>query len=89
MFKLLQQLKVQLTIVVLLVFVLNWNTFSNEYALDDDIVIHQNLNVQAGVSGIGEILSTDAFQGFLDSQGAEIWQGPQSCGPAAQRGGAG
>jgi len=71
MFKFLQQLKVQLTIVVLLVFVLNWNTFSNEYALDDDIVIHQNLNVQAGVSGIGEILSTDAFQGFLDSQGAE------------------
>ena len=66
MFDYLKSLKVQIASVAILCFVLNYNTLSNEYALDDGIIIHQNLNVQAGVKGIGKILTTDAFQGYLD-----------------------
>jgi len=71
MIELLKQLKVQLALVALFCFSLNWNTFNNKYALDDEVIIHQNLNVQAGVDGIGKILTTDAFQGYLDMIGAE------------------
>lgn len=71
MFELLKQQKVQFALVAIFSLGLNWNTFTNEYALDDEIVIHQNLNVQAGISGIDEILTTDAFQGYLDMAGME------------------
>jgi protein O-mannosyl-transferase len=63
--------KTQLIVVCVLSFVLNVNTLKNQYALDDEIIIHQNLNVQAGFSGIGAILKTDAFQGYLDMAGAQ------------------
>lgn len=71
MFELLKQQKVQFALVAIFSLGLNWNTFTNKYALDDEIVIHQNLNVQAGISGIDEILTTDAFQGYLDMAGME------------------
>jgi protein O-mannosyl-transferase len=66
MFEYLKPLKIQIALVAVLCFVLNSNTLNNEYALDDGIIIHQNLNVQAGVKGIGKIMTTDAFQGYLD-----------------------
>jgi protein O-mannosyl-transferase len=66
MFESLKQHKTQIIIVIIYCFVLNFNTLSHQYALDDGIIIHQNLNVQAGTKGIGKILTTDAFQGYLD-----------------------
>ncbi len=45
---------------------LNINTVKHKYALDDNIVIVQNLNTQAGFNGIDELFTTDAFQGYMD-----------------------
>lgn len=58
-------------LIILVCFGLNWNTIYNDYALDDNIIIHQNLNVQDGISGIPAIMTTDAFQGYLEMVGAE------------------
>ncbi len=66
MLEYLKNFKVQIALVAIICFILNYNTLNNEYALDDGIIIHQNLNVQAGIKGIGEIITTDAFQGYLD-----------------------
>lgn len=45
---------------------LNLNTIKNEYALDDEMVIGKNMNMHMGFAGIGKIMSTDAYQGYLD-----------------------
>lgn len=61
-----QKRGIYLTALFLITILLNLNTISNKYALDDNIVIVQNLNTQAGFSGIDELFSTDAFQGYMD-----------------------
>ncbi len=71
MLQFLYQIKVQFIVVISLSLLLYANTLTHGYALDDKIVIHQNLNVQAGIAGIPKILSTDAFQGYLDMAGAQ------------------
>jgi tetratricopeptide (TPR) repeat protein len=45
------------------------STFKNQYALDDDIIMKQNLYVQKGFSGIGEILTNDAYKSYYESMG--------------------
>ena len=40
------------------------NTVQNEFALDDGIAIHQNSYVMEGVSGIGKIMTKDAYDSF-------------------------
>ena len=40
------------------------NSLSNEYALDDEAVIQRNEYVQKGFSGIGKILTTDAYDSY-------------------------
>lgn len=50
---------------------LNINTIGNKYAMDDDLVILNNLYVQEGAAGIGSILSSDAFQSYFDQLNAE------------------
>lgn len=47
------------------------NTWTNEYALDDDIVMRQNVYVQKGFGGIGEIMGNDAYKSFYQSMGVE------------------
>ncbi len=69
--KLFLRFKTRALLVITLCFVLYSNTFKNTYALDDEIIILENLNVQQGFSGIKKILSTDAFQGYLDKIGLE------------------
>ena len=56
--------KIQAFILVLLGFILYANSFNNEYALDDGIVIQKNDYVQQGFRGIPKILSTDAYDSF-------------------------
>lgn len=45
------------------------NTTSLDYALDDAIVIHDNMFTTDGVSGIKGILSKDTFFGFFKEEG--------------------
>jgi len=45
-------------------FVLYGNTISHDYALDDAIVITQNVFTQQGIQGVDEIFKYDSFVGF-------------------------
>jgi len=56
--------KIQTLILIILGFILYSNSFNNEYALDDGIVIQKNDYVQQGIRGIPKILSTDAYDSF-------------------------
>lgn len=51
-------------IIILFGFILYGNTLSHDYALDDAIVITQNVFTQQGVQGIDEIFKYDSFVGF-------------------------
>lgn len=46
-------------------FLLYGNTLVNEYALDDAIVITQNQFTKKGVSGLGDIFTSEYFTGFF------------------------
>ncbi|MCB9265219.1 MAG: tetratricopeptide repeat protein [Lewinellaceae bacterium] len=50
-------------------FLLYANTLTHDYALDDAIVIYNNMFVEDGVSGIPGILSKDTFYGFFREEG--------------------
>src|ERR1041385_5531963 len=56
--------RVQVIVLIILGFILYANSFNNEYAFDDGIVIQKNEYVQNGFSGIKKILSTDAYDSF-------------------------
>ncbi len=56
--------KIQALLLVIIGFILYSNSFNNEYALDDGIVIQKNDYVQQGIRGIPKILSTDAYDSF-------------------------
>ncbi len=56
--------KLQAIIVAVLAFLFYCNSFSNEYAHDDGIVIVKNDYVHEGFAGIGSILTTDAFDSY-------------------------
>lgn len=45
------------------------NTLGHGFALDDDIVIRQNMYTQEGISGISGILGKDTFYGFFKEEG--------------------
>lgn len=61
----------QALVVGLLSIVFYYNSWTNQYALDDDIVMRQNVYVQKGFGGIGEIMSNDAYKSFYQSMGVE------------------
>jgi tetratricopeptide (TPR) repeat protein len=56
--------KIQAIIVGIIAFVLYFNTFNHEYALDDTIVIVKNEYVYEGFAGIPSILTKDAFDSY-------------------------
>lgn len=56
--------KMQAVIVAVLAFIFYINTYKNEYAHDDGIVIVKNEYVQEGISGIYKILSRDAYDSY-------------------------
>jgi len=62
---------IQAAVIVALAIGFYWNTYDGKYALDDDIVMRQNLYVQKGVGGIGEIMGNDAYKSFYESMGVE------------------
>lgn len=52
-----------------LAFLLYANTLSHDYALDDAIVITQNMYTTEGISGFPGILTKDTFFGFFKEEG--------------------
>lgn len=60
----LNDFKVQAVIVALLAFVFYFNSFFNEFAHDDGIVIVKNEYVLEGFSGIWSILTKDAYDSY-------------------------
>jgi tetratricopeptide (TPR) repeat protein len=63
--RILHQSKLQQIIVFVLPLMLYANTLRNDFALDDSIVITENIFVQKGIKGIPEIVSNDTFTGFF------------------------
>ncbi len=55
-------------IIVALCIFLYGNTIGHGYALDDAIVITENVYVKQGISGIPDILSNDTFMGFFQEK---------------------
>ena len=51
------------------------NTFSHEYALDDQMVIYDNKFVTAGIDSLGKIMTSDAFEGFFGERGSQLISG--------------
>ena len=56
-------------------FLLYVNTFQNQYAVDDTIIITSNRFAQAGFEGISDILTTDAFEGHFGERGKTLVAG--------------
>src|SRR5437764_1125347 len=56
--------KIQSIIICTLAFVFYFNSFFNEYAHDDGIVIVKNEYVQEGFAGIPKILTRDAYDSY-------------------------
>lgn len=46
------------------------NSINNQYALDDGLVITDNPYTRQGLSGIGDILSLDAYQWYYEEKGS-------------------
>jgi hypothetical protein len=63
--------KTQAIIIAVIGFVFYFNSFFNEFALDDGIVIIKNDYVQQGIKGIPKILSKDAYDSFYRSMNAK------------------
>lgn len=52
-------------LITLVTFVLYFNTLQHDYAVDDAIVITENMYTQQGTKGIKDILTHDTFLGFF------------------------
>ncbi len=61
--------KIHIFILVAAIILLYANTLSNNYALDDDIVIKKNAFTTQGITGIPSILKYDTFYGFFQEKG--------------------
>jgi cytochrome c-type biogenesis protein CcmH/NrfG len=63
--------RTQALILLVIGSILYINTLSNEYALDDGIVIEKNEYVQQGFRGIPKIMSSDAYESFYKQMNAK------------------
>ena len=61
---------IQALVIVFIGFVFYFNSLSNGYVLDDEIIIFKNDYVLEGFHGIAKILSTDAYDSFYKQMGA-------------------
>jgi len=61
----LENFKVQSIIIGLLALIFYFNSFFNEDAFDDQLVIVKNEYVQEGFSGIPKIMTTDCYESFF------------------------
>lgn len=63
--------RMQAIIIALIGLIFYVNSFNNEYALDDGIVIEKNEYVQKGFKGIKKILKSDAYASFYEQMNAK------------------
>ncbi len=63
--------RIQAIILIIIGFIFYSNSFFNEYALDDGIVIEKNEYVQKGIKGIPKILTSDAYESFYKQMNAK------------------
>ncbi len=61
----LYEFKIQAIIIAVLAFVFYCNTFQNEFAFDDNMVILRNEYVLQGVAGISDILTKDSYDSYF------------------------
>ena len=66
-----RDVRVQALVLAFIGFIFYANSFFNQYALDDGIVIQKNDYVQQGFRGVSKILSTDAYESFYRQMGAK------------------
>lgn len=59
--------KIQLWFIIIISAVFYINTLSNQFAMDDVMVLTQNNSVKQGLSGFGDILTKDGFYGYVTS----------------------
>lgn len=62
---------VQAAIVVIIGVAFYANSSKNMYALDDDIIMKENMYVQKGFAGIYDIMTNDAYKSYYESMGVE------------------
>ncbi len=63
--------KMKCQILAIIGFVFYINSFTNRYALDDNIAIERNSYVQMGVAGIPKILTTDSYYSYYKDMGGD------------------
>jgi tetratricopeptide (TPR) repeat protein len=56
-------------------FLVYANTIGHGYAVDDFIIIQENAYVKEGLSGIGKIMTSDAFEGHYGERGKNLVAG--------------
>ena len=56
--------RIHALLVGLLAIIFYMNTYSNEYALDDNLIIVKNEYVYEGLAGLGDIMTKDAFDSY-------------------------
>lgn len=67
--------RIYFSIILICSLLLYGNTAFNLYALDDQLTIYDNKFVTEGVSGIPDILTHDAFEGFFGERGSKLISG--------------
>jgi protein O-mannosyl-transferase len=60
---------IQSVIIALICGIFYGNSYKNEYALDDDIIMKENMYVQKGFAGIGDIMTNDAYKSYYENMG--------------------
>ncbi len=63
-----QSFRIQALLLVLIAVIFYCNTFSHESAFDDRMAITDNEYVQQGTAGIKDILTSDAYQSYLEQK---------------------
>lgn len=66
---------IQLLIIFASAILIYSNTFTHDYALDDQMVIYDNKFVKGGIDSVGRILTSDAFEGFFGERGSQLISG--------------
>ena len=67
----LKDFRFQALVIILLGVLFYASTRKNTYALDDDIIMKQNMYVQKGIPGIWDIMTNDAYKSYYESMGVE------------------
>ncbi len=63
--------KIQAILLAIIGFIFYANTFSNEWAFDDMMVVTQNEYVQSGMAGIPNLLLGDSYESFAQQENVE------------------